>query len=143
MGVEYRDPSRCTACGGKCCRLYIKESEDGLMPDWIHLANDHEDEAMNFNYWYRHTVWHIQKDQFGVEPLFDVLKVNDAFLFHFFDKADLRKLEGDQYIKELKERGIDTRYCAYWTKENGCIIPWTNRPAACKEWRCKEWIDEE
>lgn len=142
MGLEYKDSSRCAACGGKCCQLYVKASEGGLMPDEIHLANDREDETLNFDYWYRHTVWHTQKDQFGMEPLYDVLKVNDSFLYHFFDKTDLRKIEGDQYLQDLKAKGIDTGYCAYWTKEKGCIILWANRPAACREWRCQAWIDE-
>lgn len=143
MAIEYRDSSRCAVCGGECCKLYTKASAGGMMPDGINLINDNRDETLCFDYWYRHTVWYTQKDQFGVEPLFDVLKANGSFLYHFYDKSDPRKIEGDQYLNDLKAKGIDTGYCAYWTKENGCIIPWANRPAACWEWRCQAWIDEE
>lgn len=143
MGIEYKDPSRCAACGGKCCQLYEKASKGGMMPDAIDVINDDGDETFTFNYWYRHTVWFTQKDHFGVDPLFDVLRANDSFFYHFFDKSDLRKIEADQYLEALKAKGIDTGYCAYWTLESGCIIPWENRHTACREWRCQEWIDEE
>lgn len=142
MGIEYKDLSRCAMCGGKCCHLYEKAYRGGMMPDGIDLINVDSDETFTFKYWYRHTVWYTQKDLFGIDPLFDVLKVNNSFLYHFFDKSDPRKIESDQYLQDLKAKGIDTGYCAYWTKESGCIIPWANRPVACKEWRCQEWINE-
>ena len=143
--MEYRDAARCEVCGGKCCRVYIKRCEGGQMPDYIHWANDNIlDDTQNFEYYFKHSVWYLEKDNFNIEPRYDVFEANRAWLdSYIYDDSSLRKAEALEYLKELKNRGIIIGYCAYWSKESGCIIAWEKRPANCKEHRCRKWINEE
>lgn len=114
------------------------------MPDYIHYANDSIlDDTQNFDYYFKHSVWYIQKDWFDVEPQYDVLEAYNAwFDSYIYDDFSVRKIEALRCLKELDYKGINMGYCAYWTKEGGCIIAWEKRPANCKEHRCWEWINE-
>lgn len=144
-GLEYRDVGRCASCGGKCCKLYIQRCEGGQLPDDIHYANDNiVDLTQNFEYYFQHSVWYLEKDKFEVEPLYDVLKAFSAWIdSYIYNDFSARKIEALRFLSELKERGISMGYCAYWTKRSGCIIAWEKRPIICKEHRCKEWLEED
>lgn len=115
------------------------------MPNYIHYANDNIlDETENFDYYFKHSVGDIQKDRFDVEPQYDVLEAYSAWGdSYIYDDSSDRKIEALRCLKELDDRGINRGYCAYWTKEGGCIIAWEKRPENCKEHRCREWINEE
>lgn len=143
--MEYRDVIRCASCGGKCCQLYMKRCEGGQMPDYIQYANDNIlDDTQNFDYYFKNSIWCIQKDKFDVEPRYDVLEAYRAWLdSYIYDDSSNRKIEALRFLKELNERGINMAYCAYWSKEGGCIIAWHKRPANCNEHRCREWINED
>jgi len=142
--MEYRDVIRCASCGGKCCQLYIRRCEGGQMPNYIHYSNDNIlDNTQNFDYYFKHSVWYLQKDKFDVEPQYDVLEAYRAWIdTYIYDDSSVRKIEAFRCLKELDDRGINMGYCAYWTKE-GCIISWEKRSVNCKEHRCWEWINEE
>ena len=121
--MEYRDVIRCASCGGKCCQLYIRRCEGGQMPNHIHYANDNIlDKTQNFDYYFKHSVWYLQKDKFDVEPQYDVLEAYRAWIdTYIYDDSSVRKIEAVRWLKELDDKGINMSYCAYWTKE-GCLI---------------------
>ena len=142
--MEYIDVNRCASCGGKCCQLYTRRCEGGQMLDDIHYANDNIlDDTQNFDYYFKHSVWYIQRNRFDVEPQYNVLEAYSAWIdSYIYDDSSDRKMKALRCLKELNERGINMGYCAYWTKK-GCIISWEKRPADCKEHRCWEWMNEE
>ncbi|AFM40606.1 hypothetical protein Desaci_1603 [Desulfosporosinus acidiphilus SJ4] len=115
------------------------------MPDYIHYGNDNIlDQTQNFEYYFRHSIWYIQKDKFGVKPLFDVLEAYTAWIdSYIYDDSSVRKLKALRFLRGMDKRGLNIGYCAYWTKERGCIIEWEKRPVNCKEHRCREWLEEE
>jgi hypothetical protein len=62
----------------------------------------------------------------GVKPLFDPFVV---------------ALRGNEHmIEELKQKGVDVRFCQFRGKD-GCMIEWSKRPLVCKEWKCEK-LDE-
>jgi hypothetical protein len=143
--LEYRDSIRCASCRGKCCKIYLKISEGGQMPDNIHYANDNIlDNTQNFNYYFKNSIWFLEKERFGVEPLYDVIDAYSAWIdSYIYDDSSARKKEALRRLKVLNEKGIHIGYCAYWIEEGGCIIQWEKRPPNCKEHRCQEWINNE
>ncbi|MGI9951947.1 hypothetical protein V3F56_06230 [Moorellaceae bacterium AZ2] len=64
--TEYRDERRCSACGGRCCTIYLPEEDGGAFPSGL--------------YWFDKWVegWRKAFRESGalesaVEPLFDPL----------------------------------------------------------------------
>ncbi len=109
--MEYSNPEKCAACGGKCCLIYLSCEEGGTMPTMVWF----EEWCCGF---------HEHSDRYGVKPLFDPLEVF---------------MSGNEHmLKELKTKGINPYACNY-LGPNGCIIPWPNRPTICKEYRCNKW----
>ncbi|MDQ7092957.1 hypothetical protein REC12_05095 [Desulfosporosinus sp. PR] len=115
------------------------------MPDYINYSNDNIlDGSENFSHYFQNSVWYLQKDRFNIEPRYDVLEAYSAWIdTYIYDDCSVRKIRALRYLKELDDRGINIGYCAYWTKEDGCIIAWEKRPDICKEHRCQEWINKE
>ena len=106
------DLTKCSKCGGKCCRIYLSALDGGGRPgdtwfeEWVEDWNEEfkvcgADQAMN--------------------PLFDPLEV------HMGDNEGM--------IEELKARGIDPDFCKYHGAE-GCLLPREKRPKSCREYMC-------
>jgi hypothetical protein len=111
--VEHRDIQRCTECGGSCCKtIYANISSQKEMEEWI-LMWEEEIEAA--------------KGDCKIEPIFDPMFVHQEGNEHW------------AYI--LESKGLDPYGCQY-LGHDGCILPWENRPMSCKQYRCKEWLDE-
>ncbi|HEX3031829.1 MAG TPA: YkgJ family cysteine cluster protein [Bacillota bacterium] len=113
---EFYSPIQCRNCGGKCCAIYLPDYEGGTYPA----------EQVYLEHWAEQ--FHQAKENYGVEPLFDPLKIH--------------KHRDEYLLRELKERGIDADFCQYLDSKTGCLIPWENRPKQCKTYKCPEWEGE-
>jgi len=114
---EVRDISRCTKCGGKCCKIYLSEWEGGTKSEqvWFDEWVEAWDEAF------------ANSGADKIEPLFDPLYVH---------------ITGNEYLKELLlMQGLDPDKCKY-CGTSGCILPWEVRPKVCKEFICMKWRKE-
>lgn len=120
---EYRDDDRCTACGGKCCRIYASKANGGM---WNPLL-------VEWSLWVGR--FHKERERYGVSPRYDALALHLGALMDGEEEYNRQK-------EELQERGIDPEYCEYCGPK-GCIIPWEKRPERCKEYRCKPWREED
>jgi len=114
---HYRAPKICKECGGHCCQIYKNVADGGSRPldSW-------------FDEWCED--WEAEFEHCGAnktKPLFDPLEVH--------------MLGNEHMIEALLAKGIDPDYCKYRGKE-GCIIPWKNRPNACKEYKCTKLSEE-
>jgi len=111
----YRNIRKCDACGGNCCKIYLRASDGGAMPEdaW-------------FEEWC--SEFHMNEKNYGVKPLFNPLVVH---------------LMGNEYmVKELESLGIDSYSCQYLGKR-GCRIPWDKRPLICRSWKCEKLDDSD
>lgn len=111
----YRNNDKCTQCGGKCCKIYLRADRGGAMPmePWF------EEWCIDF---------HIDHDRYSVEPLFDPLDVHMAGNEHM--------------LQELIEHGIDPDSCQY-IRRDGCSIPWERRPLRCREYKCEKFDESD
>lgn len=105
---EYRDPERCTRCGGKCCRIYI----DGQWEPWKIFI---EEWASTF---------HEDSEWYDVPPMFDPIIIH--------------KNGNEYMIDELKARGINPYACQYLGPEGCLITwerrPKKCRTYRCENW---------
>jgi len=114
MGL-YRNPSKCAACGGKCCKIYLPAEDGGAWNTTVYF----EDWCMGF---------HPHPEEYGISPLFDPLIVH---------------LTGNEHLlKELREKDIDPDACQYLGKD-GCMIPWDKRPLICRTWKCEKFDESD
>ena len=117
MREHYKDSTRCSECGGKCCRIYLTCTEGGAQP-----------ETVWFEEWVQQWDWEFEEcGAKEFEPFFDPLIVH---------------LAGNEHMLiELQKKGIDPYGCKYLAKD-GCSLTWDKRPNTCKEYRCYDWRHE-
>jgi hypothetical protein len=109
----YKNIAKCTACGGRCCKIYLGGSIGG-----------YRDESVWFEEWC--DGFHLHSIDYGVEPLFDPLVVHMT--------------GNESMLQELIKKGIDP-WCCQYLGENGCMISWDKRPLICRSWKC-DLLDE-
>lgn len=109
--VEYRNKEKCDECGGKCCKIYNADGEEGTRTS-----------SINFEEWVDH--FHPDRATYGVEPLFDPLVIHTP--------------GHEKEYAELLANGIDPKRCEY-SGPNGCLIHWDRRPMHCKMWKCERF----
>lgn len=123
---EHRDERRCAACGGGCCAIYRPEEEGGGFPGW--------------EWWFPDWVaaWERLFEKSGasasgVGPAYDPVD--------FYFRLDPARREAA--AREILARGGHPDYCQYWRVDRGCALPWDYRPAVCRQYRCREWLEED
>jgi len=114
---HHQDTSRCTECGGQCCRIYLSCFDGGSRQPFVY-----------FEEWVEQWNWEFEDcGATEFEALFDPLVVH---------------LPGNEHmLRDLEKRGIDPHGCQYLSKK-GCSLPRDKMPNSCKEYRCHEWLKE-
>ena len=114
--IQYKNLETCRRCleNRRCCRIY--DNDDGGI----------RNKSMWFDEWCGN--FHLNKENYDVEPLFDPLFVHMG--------------GNEQELEKLMEAGIDPFACEYLGPD-GCKIDWNKRPLHCRAYKCERLTEDD